>query len=194
MGADEMGMTESEMKTLVNKWRSANGNIVRFWYDTEDKARTAIENPGSIQYGTRGIEFQMIHDTLFIKLPSGRRLAYKNAHLTEGAYKTEIRYDGKDQASGQSKWTKLKTYGGKLVENITQAVARDCLGHALLALEKAGYMPSFHVHDEVVIEVPIEQKEAALAEITKLMALDLPWTKGLPLTADAYETPYYLKD
>lgn len=194
MGAEEMGLSEKEMKALVTQWRNANPSIVKLWYDTEENALDAVMNPGTIIFGPRGIEFQMLQDTLFIKLPSGRRLAYKNAHIAEGEYKKEIRYDGKDQAKGQSKWTTLKTYGGKLVENITQAVARDCLGYALMALEDAGYIASFHVHDEVIVEVPVEAKDKALAEITKLMALNLPWTKSLPLTADAYETPYYLKD
>lgn len=192
MGAEEMGLTETEMKNLVQQWRNANPNIVRFWYDTEDNVKEAILQPGTIIYGPRGIEFQMIHDTLFIKLPSGRRLAYKNAKIVEGAYKEEIIYDGKDQTTGR--WSKVKTYGGKLVENITQAVARDCLGAALMELDKAGYRATFHVHDEVVIEVPITTKDQAMAEITSLMALKLPWTKGLILTADAFETKYYMKD
>lgn len=192
MGAEEMGLSENEMKALVDRWRNANPNIVKFWYNTESLAKAAIKSPGTIKRGPRGIEFQMIHDSLFIKLPSGRRLAYKNAKIVEGAYKEEIIYDGKDQTTGR--WGKVKTYGGKLVENITQAVARDCLGAALLALYKAGYMATFHVHDEVVIEVPIATKDKAMADITRLMALDLPWTKGLILTADAFETKYYMKD
>lgn len=194
MGADEMGLSEKEMKALVNQWRNANPSIVKLWYDTEEKALQAVKYPGTKYYGPRGIEFQMLLDTLFIKLPSGRRLAYKNAHLAEGEFKTELRYDGKDQAKGQAKWGTLKTYGGKLVENITQAVARDCLGYALIELYKAGYLASFHVHDEVIIEVSKEQKDKCMAEITKMMALDLEWSKGLPLTADAYSTDYYLKD
>lgn len=192
MGAADMGLNQKEMKALVDQWRNANPNIVKFWYDTEQNAVDALKYPGMTQYGPRGIEFQMMGDTLFIKLPSGRRLAYKNAHLAEGEYKIEIRYDGKDQTNGR--WGTIKTYGGKLVENITQAVARDCLAAAMLELNKAGYMPTFHVHDEVVVEVPIHEKERAMADITRLMALKKPWTKGLILTADAFETKYYMKD
>jgi DNA polymerase len=192
MGGEDMGLSESEMKALVTQWRNANANIVRFWYDTEENAKDAIMQPGTIFYGPRGVEFQMIHDTLFIKLPNGRRLAYKNAHIQDGAFKDEIIYDGKDQTTGR--WTKVKTYGGKLVENITQAVARDCLAAAMMALNNAGYMPTFHVHDEVIIEVHKDIKEKAMQDIKHLMALKLPWTKGLILTADAYETLYYMKD
>ena len=176
----------------MNQWRNANPNIVKFWYDTERRAAEAILQPGMLIYGPKGVEFQMMHDTLFIKLPSGRRLAYKNVTIEEGAFKEEIIYDGKDQTTGR--WSKVKTYGGKLVENITQAVARDCLGAALMELNKAGYMATFHVHDEVVIEVPIETKDQAMAEITRLMALNLPWSKELILTADAFDTVYYMKD
>jgi DNA polymerase len=192
MGGEAMGLSEPEMKSLVDQWRNANANIVRFWYDTEENAKDAINQPGTIFYGPRGVEFQMIHDTLFIKLPNGRRLAYKNAKVQDGSYRSEIVYDGKDQNTGR--WTKVNTYGGKLVENITQAVARDCLAAAMMELNKAGYMPTFHVHDEVIVEVPIDTKEKAMKDIKNLMALKLPWTKGLILTADAYDTPYYMKD
>jgi DNA polymerase len=192
MGGEAMGLSEPEMKSLVDQWRNANANIVRFWYDTEENAKDAINQPGTIFYGPRGVEFQMIHDTLFIKLPNGRRLAYKNAKVQDGSYRSEIIYDGKDQNTGR--WTKVNTYGGKLVENITQAVARDCLAAAMMELNKAGYMPTFHVHDEVIVEVPIDTKEKAMKDIKDLMALKLPWTKGLILTADAYDTPYYMKD
>ena len=192
MGGEAMGLSETEMKSLVDQWRKANYNIVKLWYNTESLAKAAIKAPGTIIRGTRGVEFQMIGDTLFIKLPSGRRLAYKNAIIQQGSYKEEIVYDGKDQTTGR--WGKVKTYGGKLVENITQAVARDCLAVALMELDKAGYRASFHVHDEVVIEVKDEDRKAAMDEITRLMALNLPWTKGLILTADAFETKYYMKD
>mgnify|MGYP001430068217 CR=1 FL=1 len=192
MGGEAMGLSETEMKSLVDQWRKSNYNIVKLWYNTESLAKAAIKAPGTIIRGTRGVEFQMIGDTLFIKLPSGRRLAYKNAIIQQGAYKEEIVYDGKDQTTGR--WSKVKTYGGKLVENITQAVARDCLAVALMELDKAGYRASFHVHDEVVIEVKDEDRKAAMDEITRLMALNLPWAKGLILTADAFETKYYMKD
>lgn len=192
MGGEAMGLSEAEMKSLVTQWRKANINIVKLWYNTESLAKAAIKAPGTLIRGTQGVEFQMIHDSLFIKLPSGRRLAYKNAIIVDGTYKPEIIYDGKDQTTGR--WAKVKTYGGKLVENITQAVARDCLAAAMQILDKAGYRASFHVHDEVIIEVPIEKKAEAMEEITSLMAIKLPWTEGLILTADAFETEYYMKD
>ena len=107
--------------------------------------------------------------------------------------RTSIKYKGQNQTT--QKWEEIDTYGGKITENITQAVARDCLGAAMLRLDKAGYRPLFHVHDEVIIEVAEETAEADMARIREIMALrDLDWTAGLPLNADGYLTPYYKKD
>lgn len=192
MGASEIGLTESEMRALVTKWRAANQNIVKFWYTTEENATEAIMNPGRVVYGPRGVEFKMIHDSLFIKLPSGRSLGYKNARIIKGTHKPEIVYDGKDQNTGR--WCTVKTYGGKLVENITQAIARDCLGTALIALWDKGYLASFHVHDEVIIEVPIENKGTAMDEITTIMNIKAPWSTDLIVTAEAFDTTYYMKE
>lgn len=192
MGAEAMGMTEAEMKSLVTQWRRANPNIVQFWYDTDRQVKEAIRNQGQIIRGNRGLEFQMLYDSLFIKLPSGRRLAYKNAGLQEGQYGDEAVYDGVNQET--KKWQRVNSYGGKFVENITQAVARDALGHAMLRLQSHGYPISFHVHDEVVIEVPKETKEHTMAAIVRIMSEELEWAKGLILTADAYDTEYYMKD
>lgn len=192
MGAEEMGLVEREIAQLVKSWRNANPAIVSFWRTAERSAKEAILNPGLVIRGPRGLEFEMIRDSLFIKLPSGRRLAYKNAKVVNIGTKQEIRYDGQNQTT--NRWEETQTYGGKIVENITQAVARDCLAEALLALDKAGYTPSFHVHDEVVIEVPKENVKQAVREITDLMALKLEWTKGLVLTADAFTADYYMKD
>ena len=192
MGAEAMGLTDAEMKRLVNQWRNSNANIVKFWYDTDRQVKSAITNQGQIIKGNRGLEFQMLFDTLFIKLPSGRKLAYKNAGLREGKYGMEAVYDGVNQET--KKWQTVNSYGGKFVENITQAVARDILGHAMLRLDKLGYPISFHVHDEVVIEVPIESKDSTMAAIVNIMSEDIEWAKGLKVTADAYDTEYYMKD
>lgn len=192
MGAENMGMSEADMRRLVNQWRASNENIVKFWYDTDRNVKNAIKNQGQIIKAHRGLEFQMLFDTLFIKLPSGRRLAYKNASLREGTYGLEAVYDGVNQET--KKWQRVNSYGGKFVENITQAVARDVLGHAMLRLDKLGYPISFHVHDEVVIEVPIESKDSTMAAIVNIMSEDIEWAKGLIVTADAYDTEYYMKD
>jgi DNA polymerase len=134
----------------------------------------------------------MISDTLFIKLPSGRQLAYKDAVVVKVGFRQEIRYQGQNQQTG--KWETTSTYGGKITENICQAVARDCLGWAMLALDKSGYTPLFHVHDEVIISVPDAYKDQDMEIISKLMAKQYKWQKGLILRADAYQTKYYMKD
>lgn len=192
MGAEEMGLTDREISSLVTTWRNTNPAIVDFWRTSEKAAREAVMNPGLVTRGPRGIEYEMILDTLFIKLPSGRRLAYKNARIKRIGTRTSLVHDEQNQNS--NKWEESQTYGGKIVENITQAVARDCLAAAMMKLDKAGYTPTFHVHDEVVIEVPKEKAQEALKEITQLMAIDLDWTKGLILKAEAFTTEYYMKD
>ncbi len=192
MGAKDMGLSEEEMEHLVQAWRGANKRIVALWGIVENAARDAILNPGSTIQILRGIKFKMIEDILFVKLPNGRCLAYQDAKVKKNGYKQEICYKGQNQTT--QKWEEVATYGGKLTENITQAVARDCLGAAMLHLNEAGYRPQFHVHDEVIIEVSKATAKADQARICSLMALHEPWTEGLTLIADAYETEYYMKD
>jgi DNA polymerase len=193
-GADEMGLSDVELQRLVDSWRGASRMITAFWRKAEGAARDAIANPGSTVRLDKGIALKLIDGVLFITLPSGRYIAYWDAHLVENAVgKTEIRYMGKNQKTG--KWCELTTYGGKLAENITQAVARDCLAAAMLELAKEGYLVTFHVHDEVIIEVPADNADAHKANIERIMALKgLEWVKGLPLNADAFITNYYKKD
>lgn len=195
MGAEDMGLTEEEMKDIVKKWRQASPNIVNYWYDVERAAIDAISNPGKVYKLARGVAFKMIGKSLFLRLPSGRFLCYYDAKLEKNKkYRGyEITYMG--IKSENSKWSRISTYSGKLVENITQAVARDCLAAAMIALHDAGFTPSFHVHDEVIIEVRDADKDESLKKITKIMELkDLEWKKDLPLTADAYTSRYYKKD
>jgi DNA polymerase len=192
MGAKDMGLSDAEVQNLVNSWREANPNIVRYWGTVEDAMKSAIMSPGFVVKVPHGIEFQMISDTLFIKLPSGRQLAYKDAVVVKVGFRQEIRYQGQNQQTG--KWETTSTYGGKITENICQAVARDCLGWAMLALDANGYTPLFHVHDEVIISVDDATKDADMKLISDLMAKQYDWQKGLILRADAYQTKYYLKD
>ena len=195
-GADEMGLSDDELDHLVKSWRNANKQIIGFWSKVENAAKDAIHNPGSTITITpdRGLAFKLQGGILFIKLPSGRAIAYQGAKLVDaGRGRTEIRYMGQNQTT--QKWEEVKTYGGKLAENITQATARDCLGRAMLELNKSGYRPQFHVHDEVIIEVSKETEESDMARITEIMALkEVAWISGLPLVADAYTTEYYRKD
>jgi DNA polymerase len=184
-----MGLSEKEMRGIVNSWRDANPNIVNLWYSVEEQAKTAIQNPGVVVEGPKGIRYKVIRDILFIKLPSGRHIAYPHPIINSN---DQIIYQGEDSVT--HRWGPIDTYGGKLVENLVQATARDCLAFAMRGLEKAGYLPRFHVHDEVVVSVPKGNKEAHMKRIEEIMAQQHWWQKGLLLTADAYMTDYYIKD
>lgn len=189
MGALKMGLLEEELPKLVKMWRNANKKIVEYWYEVEAAAIAAIEGePNSIKHG---IKFFMERGVLFIELPSGRRLAYLRPKVAMGKFGSmAITYEGMSQTTKQ--WTRQDTYGGKLVENIVQAVARDCLADAMLRVDAAGYPIVMHVHDEIVMEV--KNGFGSLEEVNKIMGQTIPWAKGLPLRADSYETEFYKKD
>ena len=183
MGALKMGLVEEELSDIVRAWRQANPNIVRLWYDTEKAVKDALDTGWQVAIA-KGVSAELEQGTLFIALPSGRRLAYAEVALEDN----EITYMGIDQQS--KKWTKLRTYGAKLVENITQAIARDCLAEAMKRLDQAGYSIVIHVHDEVVIDTDKD----AMADITEMMSRDIDWVPGLPLRGDTYQTKFYKKD
>lgn len=190
MGALKMGLTEDELLPLVKKWRKANEKIVRFWYDVQDACVQAVESGErtGIQYG---IEFHTANDCLFLKLPSGRSLVYQKPRLKEGERGPSVTYMGMDQTTKQ--WGRQDTYGGKLVENIVQATARDLLAEAMITLsERESYNIVMHVHDEIVIEEEIGVSNAEAIE--KIMSEVPAWAKGLPQAAEAYETEFYKKD
>lgn len=193
MGGEKMGLTDEEMQEIVDNWRAKSPKIVELWATTEKCAKEAILHPGTVQRFSRGLAFKMIGPHLFARLPSGRLLCYNNARIAKGQLRAEIKYMGQNQTT--QKWEEVNTYGGKLVENLTQATARDCLGCAMMKLAERGLMPSFHIHDEVVIPISAENAEETLQTITKIMTLnDVEWKEGLPLTADGYLTYYYKKD
>lgn len=196
MGGEEMGLTDTEMQEIVDNWRAKSPKIVELWSKAERAAKNAILHPGTTQHFAPTCSFQMIGKHLFMTLPSGRRICYNGARVEQSdknQFKSSIKYMGQDQESGR--WGLVETYGGKLVENCIQSVARDCLGEAMIRLDDAGYRPEFHIHDEVVIPVPAENAERDLEKIADIMALeDLPWKTGLPLRADGYVTEYYKKD
>lgn len=184
---------EHEKQAVINAWRSANPHIVRLWGQAEKAAKDAITHPGVAIKLCRGIVFKMIGSALFIKLPSGRALAYQNARVDRCAFGTTVKYKGQNQTT--KKWEDITTYGGRIVENLVQATARDCLGAAMLALADVGYKIRTHIHDEVVVEVAARSAEEDLMQIREIMTLkDVVWAKDLPLTADGYLTPYYKKD
>ena len=190
MGAARMGIPEKELAEIVTKWRSASPKIVKMWWDAESAAKQAIREKKPVPF-RRGTVFSVESGILFIRLPGGRRIAYPSPKLVEDEKgKASITYMGTDQTS--KGWCRLETYGGKLVENIVQATARDCLADAMLRLDEAGYRIRMHVHDEVIIEAPAGKEK--LEDITAIMATNSSWNRGLPLAAAGYVTPYYKKD
>jgi len=189
MGALESGIPEDELPGIVKMWRKANANIVRFWYAVEDAAISAVQGtPTTLDHGIR---FECEADYLFITLPSGRRLAYYQPELQLEAKFDKMGLTYKGMGSNKQ-YIRQKSYGGKLVENITQATARDCLRDAMTALDSAGYRIVFHVHDEVIADMPTGT--GSLAEMQEIMGRPLPWAPGLPLRAAGFEADFYMKD
>lgn len=180
-------MPEEEMQPLVDAWRAANPNIVAFWNALDRAARTVIRKKTSARVGKVTLYWQ--DDKMFMRLPSGRNLCYQSPHFTEKRFGSDAIGYYAPNAAGQM--VVQETFGGKLAENATQAIARDILAHALLTLEKNGYPVIFHVHDEAVIEMPIGQ--GGLEEACRLMAIAPDWAEDLPLRADGYECAYYQK-
>lgn len=181
-------MPEAEMQPLVDAWRAANPNIVAFWSALDRAARTVIRRKTSARIGKIALYWQ--DDKMFMRLPSGRNLCYQSPHFTENRFGSDAIGYYAPNAAGQM--VVQETFGGKLAENATQAIARDILAHALLTLETNGYPVVFHVHDEAVIEMPISQ--GSLEEACRLMAIAPDWAENLPLRADGYECAYYRKD
>lgn len=208
MGALEMGIPEAELDPIKDAWRAANPEIVELWYACERAAKDAVRNKTSVVLPIAGNRRQLFFNYesgfLFVRLPSGRRLAYVKPRIEgEDLYRElangsrfvvasagSLTYEGMDQRTKQ--WTRLATYGGKLVENITQAFARDCLAEAMLALDKEGIEQLFTVHDEIVCECPYNVH--TLADVEAVMARPMPWAPDLPLRGDGFETLYYMKE
>ena len=180
-------MPEEEMQPLVDAWRAANPNIVAFWNALDRAARAIIRRKTSACIGKVALYWR--DDKMFMRLPSGRNLCYQSPHFTENRFGSDAIGYYAPNAAGQM--VVQETFGGKLAENATQAIARDILAHALLTLEKNGYPVIFHVHDEAVIEMPIGQ--GSLEEACRLMAIAPEWADDLPLRADGYECAYYQK-
>ena len=171
-------MPEEEMQPLVDAWRSANPNIVAFWGALDRAARTVIRKKTSVRVGKLILYWQ--DDKMFMRLPSGRNLCYQSPHFTANRFGSDAIGYYAPSASGQM--VVQETFGGKLAENATQAIARDILANALMTLEAHGYPVVFHIHDEAVIEMPIG--EGSLEEACQLMAIAPDWAEGLPLRAD----------
>lgn len=197
MGGEQMGLTKTEMLDMVKRWRKANSRIVDMWNDLENAAREAIMYQTKVETGYKGVEFEHDGENLTMKLPSGRKLYYRHAHFAEeyvgGRRITSIAYEGIVQETKQ--WGILNTYGGKLTENLVQATARDILGNSMLNLAKAGYKIDMHVHDECICEIPADGHEKETYDrMVKIMSTPPDWAKDIPLNADGYITPFYMKD
>lgn len=215
-GADKMGLTEDEMQTIVTQWRNASPTIPALWRSVEKAARAALESRGRTvkvngkvhdpdrarrneastgaesgsysEYFDSGYtvcEYRRDKDALRCRLPSGRVLTYWGAELRDNS----ITFLGQNQTT--HKWERMETWGGRLVENIVQAFARDCLAVAMLRLEEAGWRIVFHVHDEVVLEAP---KGFRWQDAAEIMGRPIDWAPGLLLRAEGYETDFYMKD
>lgn len=179
-----------ELPKLVKMWRNANKAICNYWYYINDAAVNTVQDGKYDQVLTHGIRMFVEKGVFFIQLPGGRRLSYMRPTLTPTQFGMALRYEGMNQTSKQ--WQKIDTYGGKLVENIVQAVARDVLAEKMLQLNDAGYKIVKHVHDEIVSEMP--NGSGSVEEVNKIMSEPLPWAKGLQLKAESFETDYYKKD
>lgn len=187
MGALQMGLDEKELQPLVDAWRQSNSNIVQFWYAVDRAIKECIKEKHDTK--THGIGFSLKSGILFITLPSGRKLAYVKPRIGENRFGGEsVTYEG---VGSTKKWERLESYGAKFVENIVQATARDILAEAMMRLNKNGYDIVMHIHDEAVIEAPVE---TSLDDICKVMGQTPTWADGLLLRADGYVCDFYRKD
>ena len=196
MGALDMGLTEEELPNIVELWRQASPKIKELWYTVEKAAVYTVTtgNPMTLEHG---ITFRFEVDPFYgyrymtIELPSGRKLFYPDPHIKLNNFDKEAVHF-KTQLNNA--WVTESTYGGKLVENITQAVARDCLALTLIRLYGNGLPAIMHIHDEAVIEVPKDEAAEYLDIVEKTFALPIPWAEGLVLTAAGFTNDYYMKD
>lgn len=194
MGALQMGLTEEELPDIVQRWRQANPRIKGLWYAIENAALAVMET--AQPQGINGLIFALEGDLIYgqsfltVRLPSGRKLFYPKPFLKENRFeKMAVHYYTVGQQT--RKWEVTSTYGGKMVENIVQAIARDCLAVTLERIAARGLQVVFHVHDEVIIDAPME---TTVEEICDLMAEPIPWAPGLVLKGAGFENGYYMKD
>lgn len=190
-------LSDEEIKDIVDKWRNTNPKIRNLWYSFNDAAIRVIQNGGSLRVRccTFARECDCIRGTtcMTISLPSGRKLYYVEPAVGENRWGgPSITYMG---VNDKNKWGRIETYGGKLVENVVQAIARDCLAQAIEHLEAAGLPVVFHIHDEVVIDTAaFDTNDAMLDKVVKIMSTPIPWAEGLPLGADGWVGAFFKKD
>ena len=194
MGALKMGIPEEDLPDIVNRWRETNRRIRDLWYKMDAAAVQVISQGGSVGLNclviAREFDYNQNTDCMTITLPSGRKLYYIAPQLGLNRWgNPSITYMG---VNDKNKWGRIETYGGKLVENCVQAIARDCLAQAIEHLEEAGLPVIFHIHDEVVIDCPPDA--ATLEEVVRIMSRPIPWAPGLPLGADGWVGTFFKKD
>jgi DNA polymerase len=209
MGALEMGLTEDELQPIINQWREANPEVVQFWYACERAAKDAVSKKTSVVLPIAGGKTKLVFayesGFLTIKLPVGRKLFYVKPRIEQEDLVRElangskyvvaragsVTYEGQDQKTKQ--WTRVSTYGGKLVENLCQAISRDCLAVSMLRLEEAGFNQLVTVHDQDICEEHNPgPRDVRLAE--QIMSMPIDWAPGLDLRADGFETSYHMKE
>ena len=188
MGALDMGLKEDELPDIISSWRDANPEIVKFWYAVEKAAIETVKDHNDRSVGRIGFQFSA--NTLWIVLPSGRRLAYIKPKLQPNRFgRMSLTFEG---LGANNKWVRGETYSGKLTENITQATARDLLAEAMHRMELAGLDIVGHVHDEVILEVP--KRQYTVDDVCNIMNQNPRWADGLPLSSAGYTGNYYFKD
>ena len=189
MGGEQMGLTENEMTKIVKSWRRHNPKIVKLWQLINDYSVRTVRT--GVKTKTGVINLRMDGDTFVIDLPSGKSLYYPEVKVEYNNYgNTTLSFMG---VSGYThKWERIPTYGGKLVENIVQAISRDLLADAMLRVDKKGYDIIMHVHDEIVVNAP-DNGEDHLTILNNILGINPPWAKGLPLTADGFTAKFYQK-
>ena len=190
-------LSDDEVKDIVNRWRDTNPKIRDLWYAFDSAAIEVIQNGGSVSVRgctlAREYDYKQNRICLSIQLPSGRKLFYVDPAIGENRWgNPSITYMG---LNDKNKWGRIETYGGKLVENCVQAIARDCLAQAIEHLEEAGFPVVFHVHDEVVIDIaPYADHDTMLKTVVQIMAQPIPWAQGLPLGAEGWVGTFFKKD
>ena len=192
MGALEKGLTEEELPDIVQRWRNSNRRIVDLWHTIQNCAINCIKT-GQTQVMQKNIYFSIENGNLVITLPSRRQLFYIKPQLEINQFGSEsLSYVGQNQTT--KKWERIPTYGGKLTENLVQAIARDLLANGLKKLVDNGYRALFHIHDEIISEIPKNDTRFNLENAIKLMCKVPNWAEGLPLNADGFISKYYKKE
>lgn len=198
MGGERMGLSDTEMMSLVRKWRMANPAIVNMWKEIDEASKEAVRYQRPVSCTCRNIIFDCDGKFMTIQLPSGRKLFYheprfKDKKIGRSTMPSRVLcYKGIVQETKQ--WGEIDTYGGKLTENIVQAIARDLLGNSMLNMQKEGFAIAMHVHDEAIAEIPIENAKESYNRMVNVMEKIPSWASDFPLKADGYITPFYLKD